>query len=271
LKVLLPLAEKKIPYIDHRLDLVNFEQHDPAFVKTNPLGQVPVLIHDGRTITESTVICEYLDAVFPEIPLRPKDEYWRAQMRIWTKFVDEYFCWCVSPLGWEALGKRVVRDMPEEEFEAYVARVPLHKQKVKWRNARTGFGEAVLAEEMRKDPLLDSEARTRSERAKMACGRRLFAGRHLHLSDGDGVAVPDAGGHERRSDSARHGLASRHRRASRNATGDGQFAAPPARKLNSLNIWRTGHERRERKVAFMSGAPATSARHPPRVGAADFT
>jgi glutathione S-transferase len=150
LKVLLVLAEKKIDYVDHRLNLVKFEQHDPDFVKINPRGQVPVLIHDGRNLTESTVICEYLDAVFPQVPLRPRDEYWRAQMRIWTKFVDEYFCWCVSTLGWEALGKRVVRDMPEAEFEDYVARVPLHEQKVKWRNARKGFGDAVLEEERRK-------------------------------------------------------------------------------------------------------------------------
>jgi glutathione S-transferase len=150
LKVLLAMAEKNIDYVDHRLNLVKFEQHAPEFVKINPRGQVPVLIHDGRTLTESTVICEYLDAVFPQVPLRPKDEYWRAQMRIWTKFVDEYFCWCVSTLGWEAIGKRVVRDMPEAAFEAYVAQVPLHEQKVKWRNARKGFGEAVLEEERRK-------------------------------------------------------------------------------------------------------------------------
>ncbi len=150
LKVLLTLAEKNIDYVDHRLNLVRFEQHEPEFVKINPRGQVPVLIHDGRIITESTVICEYLDAVFPAVPLRPRDEYWRAQMRIWTKFVDEYFCWCVSTLGWEAMGKRVVRDMPEAAFEAFVARVPLHEQKVKWRNARHGFDPALLAEERRK-------------------------------------------------------------------------------------------------------------------------
>jgi glutathione S-transferase len=151
LKVLLVMAEKNIDYVSHRLNLVKFEQHEPAFVKINPRGQVPVLIHDGRQITESTVICEYLDALFPDrTPLRPKDEYWRAQMRIWTKFVDEYFCWCVSTLGWEAIGKRFVRDMQEAEFEEYVARVPLHEQKVKWRNARNGFGETVLAEERRK-------------------------------------------------------------------------------------------------------------------------
>lgn len=152
LKPLLTLAEKNIPYVDRFINFSAFEQHDPEFVKINPRGQVPVLIlDDGRTITESTVICEYLDAIYPDqVPLRPKDEYWRAQMRIWTKFIDEYFCWCVSTLGWEQLGKLLVRDMPEDEFEDYVARVPVFEQKVKWRNARKGFGETVLEEERRK-------------------------------------------------------------------------------------------------------------------------
>ena len=152
LKPLLTLAEKNIPYVDRFINFSAFEQHDPEFVKINPRGQVPVLIlDDGRTITESTVICEFLDAIYPDqVPLRPKDEYWRAQMRIWTKFIDEYFCWCVSTLGWEQLGKLLVRDMPEDEFEDYVARVPVFEQKVKWRNARKGFGETVLEEERRK-------------------------------------------------------------------------------------------------------------------------
>lgn len=151
LKPLLVLAEKDIPYTDRFLDFAQFQQHDPEFIRINPRGQVPVLIHDGKVITESTVICEYLDELCPDqVPLRPKDLYWRAQMRIWTKFIDEYFCWCVSTLGWEALGKVFVREMAEDEFEEYVARVPVHEQRVKWRNARNGFGEAVLEEERRK-------------------------------------------------------------------------------------------------------------------------
>lgn len=151
LKPLLVLSEKGVDYVDHLIDFGRFQQHDPEFVNINPRGQVPVLLHDGRTITESTVICEYLDAIFPDrVPLRPKDEYWRAQMRIWTKFVDEYFCWCVSTLGWEEMGKRFVRNMPQAEFDAYVARVPVHEQRLKWHNARNGFDPALLEEERRK-------------------------------------------------------------------------------------------------------------------------
>lgn len=64
-------------------------QHDPAYLRLNPNGVVPTLVHDGRVIIESTVINEYLDETFPEIPLRPADTYERAQMRLWTKRVDE--------------------------------------------------------------------------------------------------------------------------------------------------------------------------------------
>lgn len=178
LKVLLTLAEKDIAYVDRRLDLHRFEQHEPAYVKINPRGQVPALVHDGRVITESTVICEYLDAIFPDrVPLRPKDEYWRAQMRIWTKFVDEYFCWCVSTIGWEMLGRSFMRQMSEEEFEAHVAKVPTHEQKVKWRTARAGFGEAVLEEERRK-------VRYAVEKLEHDLGeRRWLAGEAFSLAD----------------------------------------------------------------------------------------
>jgi len=50
---------------------------------------VPTLVHDGNVIRESTVICEYLDAVFREPPLSPDDTLGRARMRTWTKLPDE--------------------------------------------------------------------------------------------------------------------------------------------------------------------------------------
>ncbi len=48
---------------------------------------------DGKIITESTVICEHLQDELPSEPSqRPADSYGGAQMRMWTKWVDEYFC-----------------------------------------------------------------------------------------------------------------------------------------------------------------------------------
>lgn len=151
LKPLLALYEKGLDFKPHYLDPSKFEQHDDWFKKLNPNGQVPALDHDGKIVTESTVICEYLEDVFTDaLPLRPADPYLRAQMRVWTKFVDEYFCWCVSTIGWERAIGPMAREISDEEFEKLVERVPLYEQKVKWRNARKGFDPKVLEEEMRK-------------------------------------------------------------------------------------------------------------------------
>jgi glutathione S-transferase len=151
LKPLLALYEKGLDFKPHYLDPGKFEQHEDWYKQLNPNGQVPALDHDGKIITESTVICEYLEDVFTDAPpLRPADPYVRAQMRVWTKFVDEYFCWCVSTLGWERAIGPMARKYSDEEFEKLVERVPLHEMKVKWRTARKGFPKEVLEEEMRK-------------------------------------------------------------------------------------------------------------------------
>ena len=83
-KLLIVLHEKGIPFASHWVDLHRFEQHDADFLRINPHGQVPVLVVGNYTITESTVIMEYLDDAFPEAPLRPVDHVERAHMRTWT-------------------------------------------------------------------------------------------------------------------------------------------------------------------------------------------
>ena len=151
LKPLLTLYEKGLEFTRRQLNPAVFEHHEDWFKQINPNGQVPALDHDGKVITESTVICEYLEDVFPEAnPLRPADPYLAAQMRIWTKWVDEYFCWCVSTIGWQRMIGRMVQKYSDEEFEAYVARIPIYEQQVKWRRARYGFPQDLIDEEMRK-------------------------------------------------------------------------------------------------------------------------
>ena len=88
LKCLHCLKENGLEFVSHYVDLLRFEQHSPEFVRINPNGQVPVLIHDGSIVTESTVINEYLDDVFPAVSLRPENPVERARMRIFSKFVD---------------------------------------------------------------------------------------------------------------------------------------------------------------------------------------
>jgi glutathione S-transferase len=135
LKPLLCLKEKGLEFVSHYINLHEFEQHDPEYVKVNPNGQVPALVHDGAVITESTVINEYLDDVFPDPPLRPADPVVRANMRVWTKFVDEYFNPAASILGWDRIIEPLVAHLSEEEFEEKLKRIPLKEQQDKWRAA----------------------------------------------------------------------------------------------------------------------------------------
>jgi glutathione S-transferase len=151
MKVLLCLKEKGLEFTSHYVDLLRFEQHQPEFVRINPNGQVPVLIHRGATITESTVINEYLDEVFPQVPLRPNDPVERARMRIWSKFVDEYFCPALSMIGWHNLVRRVAQSLKKDELDEVLARIPLQEQRDKWATvAGESFTEAQLADSKRR-------------------------------------------------------------------------------------------------------------------------
>jgi glutathione S-transferase len=81
----LALAAKGIPFKLIEVDL----QNKPAnFQKISPFGKVPVLKYRDKRVWESTIINEYLEEVFPEPPLLPKDPYRRAQARIWINFAD---------------------------------------------------------------------------------------------------------------------------------------------------------------------------------------
>jgi glutathione S-transferase len=88
-RVRLVLAEKSLPWTSRHVTLTKGEQLTTEFKKLNPRGLVPVLVDDGRVIVESGVICEYLDEVFPDPPLKPADAAARAAMRVWAKLPDD--------------------------------------------------------------------------------------------------------------------------------------------------------------------------------------
>jgi glutathione S-transferase len=134
-----------VSFVSRYVNLRRFEQHDPEFLKVNPAGQVPVLVHDGRVLTESTVINEYIDRVFDGPPLRPADAYNEAQMRIWTKFVDEVFRPSLSYLAWHRVIPALADALPEREFEKRLERIPLREKREKWSLAASGgFTEREL-------------------------------------------------------------------------------------------------------------------------------
>jgi len=50
---------------------------------------VPVLVHEGRTVTESSIICEYIEEALPGPALAPHDPFLRARMRLWARRIDD--------------------------------------------------------------------------------------------------------------------------------------------------------------------------------------
>ena len=87
-RVRLCLEEKGLAYEGHVVDMAKMEHHSPEYLKINPLGVIPTLIHDGKPLHESGTICEYLDETFPDPPLRPDTPYERAEMRNWIRHID---------------------------------------------------------------------------------------------------------------------------------------------------------------------------------------
>ena len=146
-KVLIALHEKGIPFESRWVDLHRFEQHDPHYLEVNPEGQVPALVHEGQVITQSSVINEYLEDAFPDAPpLRPSKTLAVARMRQWNKYIDDHVMQAVSIHGWQKGAGPIAREYSDEAFETLVARIPLERQRVKWRTAREGFPQAKLDE-----------------------------------------------------------------------------------------------------------------------------
>ncbi|MEM8860318.1 MAG: glutathione S-transferase family protein [Chloroflexota bacterium] len=88
-KVRMVLSEKELEWEGIHLDLRAGDQQKPEYIKLNPKRVVPTLVDDQTVVIESNVICEYLDDAFEARPVRPSSPAKLAQMRLWTKQIDE--------------------------------------------------------------------------------------------------------------------------------------------------------------------------------------
>jgi maleylacetoacetate isomerase len=82
------LAYKEIPYRANAINLLEGEQTREDFKVHSPLGVVPCLVIDGRALTESVAIFEWLEETVPDPPLFPGDRWLRARTRQLVELVN---------------------------------------------------------------------------------------------------------------------------------------------------------------------------------------
>ena len=105
-KVRLILAEKRI---ECELIEERYWERDPSFLRRNPAAKVPVLEIDGKIMSESAAICEYLEEKYPNPSLMPVDIHQRYEVRRLVGWFDDKFHRDVtSKLVYERVTKKIM-------------------------------------------------------------------------------------------------------------------------------------------------------------------
>src|SRR5262245_38246843 len=75
------LHEKELPFEVKPVDLGARENQKPGFAALSGTRRVPTLVHGDFTLSESSAIAEYLEDVFPDRPVYPRNPRERARAR----------------------------------------------------------------------------------------------------------------------------------------------------------------------------------------------
>lgn len=136
-KVRLTLEEKGVA-VDryHYVDIMKGEQFSQSFRAINPHMVVPSLVHDGRILNESTLICEYVDEAFDGPALQPTEPYARYRVKLWTKAVDELLHPACADLTYVSCHRHIIRRLDDAALEAYLQSTPEQTVKGSWRERK---------------------------------------------------------------------------------------------------------------------------------------
>jgi ganglioside-induced differentiation-associated protein 1 len=151
-KVRFALAEKALAWTSHYVDILKGEQFAPQFLALNPKAVVPVLVHDGAVIVESTVICEYVEETFPANPIYPAAPLDRARVRIWTKAVDEELHPACSAITYVVSHRHTILRNGLGSFEDFLARGATEgtaARTLKWQWIQLGLDAPGAADKIR--------------------------------------------------------------------------------------------------------------------------
>lgn len=143
-KVRLALDEKGLEWSGKYVDILKGEQFTPEFVKLNPKSLVPVLVNGEHVVTESSIICEYLEDEFPEVPLLPDDPYLRSQVRQWTKIIDEDLHPACAALTFITSHRHTLFKLGPEKLEEFLSGTPKLSITPSWKENKRNYVEQAF-------------------------------------------------------------------------------------------------------------------------------
>ena len=120
------LACAALKGLDYEIDPITPFFGDGNFERMSPLRRIPVLVDGEIVLSDSSVICAYLDEAWPEPPLLPSDPRDRARARWLEEYADtrlgDVFIWglfypkFVYPMVWGEPGDqaRIARTLAED-------------------------------------------------------------------------------------------------------------------------------------------------------------
>ncbi len=115
-KVRIAMAEKGI---DYTLEQVNPFAPPPEFLEISPLKRIPAFrdtdLPEPNTLSDSSVICDYLEHKKPSPALYPSDHYQRARALWFEEYADSLMAQCIgSGLFFERVVKKLMRQPTDE-------------------------------------------------------------------------------------------------------------------------------------------------------------
>ena len=111
-KVRLALQEKGVAWESR--DCSGPALRDSDYLKLNPNGVVPTLVHDHAVLIESRIISEYINDAFEGPDLMPLDPYERHRARLWSKQIDDGLHLNIFILSFVAGMREMFQKMPPE-------------------------------------------------------------------------------------------------------------------------------------------------------------
>jgi len=178
-KVRLTLWHKGIAFEDRIVDHKTREHLSEWYLKLNPNGVVPTLVHDDDVIIDSSVIMEYLDEIFPEVPLTPADPVRRAHMRKWLRYMEEVPTAAIRVPSFNKYLSSRYANMTPEQFQQMADNHPIRKQFYQHMRKEAGFDERETADSL--DRL--QQAVDRVEKGLKDSGGPWIMGEMLTLAD----------------------------------------------------------------------------------------